>query len=223
MENSDFDYDELQNIKVILLGNSGVGKTSLLWKFNDPNYDLSIEKPEATIGYEYLKIKEKVKDNQAQIHIWDTNGQDKYNSIASNYYRKAAGAICVYDIADRSSFTAVEQWISQLNDSWEEDVVLLIIGNKLDKEKHRVVTREEGESLAEKLKAAHYEWSAYTGYNVKTSFDELIKEILKLVYEKSVSVRKTTSTKKPKATYLSSHKSNSFAEYGRDKPKWLCK
>ena len=217
----DESYEELQNIKIILLGNSGVGKTSLLRKFNNPEYDVYMEKPEATIGYEYLKLKEKIKDTQAQIHIWDTTGQDKFNSISTSYFRKTAGAICVYDITDMDSFESIQEWVSQLHESWEEDVVLMIIGNKSDKEKQRVVDYEEGVKLAEKLKAAFYEWSAYTGYNVKSSINELIKEILKFVYEKSVSIRRTGMTKQ-KATVLSSNKSNSFIVIEKGPSNWKC-
>ena len=221
MDNSEVDYDELQNIKIVLLGNSGVGKTSLLWKLNNPDYDWNANKPEATIGYEFLTIHEKIKGNQAQIHIWDTTGQDKFNSIASNYFRRAAGAILIYDITDRTSFDSIEGWVNQLFETCEEDVVLMLIGNKFDKQKRRVVSHEEGFTLAEKLKAAFYEASAYTGYNVQISINELINEILKLVYDKSVSIRKSGMIK-PKATILSSSKSSSFMVIDKKSSSWKC-
>ena len=168
MDDSDFDPEDLLNLKVILLGDSGVGKTSIICKYNDPSHDLAKSDTEATIGYEYIKVKQKVYGNTAQVHIWDTTGQDRFNSIASNYYRRAAGAVLVYDITKRETFDALEDWIEQLHNSCEEDVVLLIVGNKADKERNRDVAREEGEQFAHRFNAAFYETSAYTGYNVKT-------------------------------------------------------
>jgi len=146
MDKTESDYDDIQNIKIILLGNSGVGKTSILWKYNDPSHEILENESEPTIGYEYITIKHKVEKSATasgsfmshgwiNIHIWDTTGQDRFNSIVSNYYRRTSAAVWVYDVTDRDSFESIEDWVEQLHNCWEEDPVLLLIGNKADKTK----------------------------------------------------------------------------------------
>ncbi|CAI2378359.1 unnamed protein product [Moneuplotes crassus] len=198
-----------RNIKIVLLGNSGVGKTSILWKYNNPSTFDSEDgktehKVEPTIGYEYITVQEKIGKNKANVHIWDTTGQDRFRSIASNYYRRCAGAICVYDVTNRESFNAIEDWVDQLRNYCDEDPVLLLIGNKSDKISETEVATEEGEKLAISLNAAFYETSALFGSNIQC-IDKLIQEVLSVMHKKSLITGDCTSTQSryPGASILS--------------------
>jgi small GTP-binding protein len=96
--------EEVSKIKIILLGDSEVGKTSILCKFSNPEFDLTKHDSEATTGYEFISLKEKYMGQEVQVDIWDTIGQDRFDSIATNYYRSSSGAVLVYDISSRNSF-----------------------------------------------------------------------------------------------------------------------
>ena len=142
-----------------------------------------------------LLLNRRWRNNAVNIHIWDTTGQDRFNSIASNYYRKTSGAILVYDLTDRNSFNAIEDWVDQLKNYCDEDPVLLLIGNKADKTNEIEITSEEGEEFGKKINAAFYESSAYTGYNIKKWINKLMKEMLNTLNERSLSKRYESSTK----------------------------
>ena len=192
MENTDsmmFQSGPLK-IKIIMLGDSGVGKTSLIYKYNDPDYEISQQDTKATIGYEYITIEREIEGTKATVYLWDTMGQDKFNSIAKTYFRNAAGVIFIYDITNRKSFDSLSEWVRQVDDSSDE-AIPIVIGNKVDKEKYRQVTRMEGEKFAQENNAAFYEVSANTGYNIKNAIDLLLSVVFKNIYDKSISLKYT--------------------------------
>ena len=192
MENTDsmmFQSGPLK-IKIIMLGDSGVGKTSLIYKYNDPDYEISQQDTNATIGYEYITIEREIEGTKATVYLWDTMGQDKFNSIAKTYFRNAAGVIFIYDITNRKSFDSLSEWVRQVDDSSDE-AIPIVIGNKVDKEKYRQVTRMEGEKFAQENNAAFYEVSANTGYNIKNAIDLLLSVVFKNIYDKSISLKYT--------------------------------
>ena len=192
MENTDsmmFQSGPLK-IKIIMLGDSGVGKTSLIYKYNDPDYEISQQDTKATIGYEYITIEREIEGTKATVYLWDTMGQDKFNSIAKTYFRNAAGVIFIYDITNRKSFDSLSEWVRQVDDSSDE-AIPIVIGNKVDKEKYRQVTRMEGENFAQENNAAFYEVSANTGYNIKNAIDLLLSVVFKNIYDKSISLKYT--------------------------------
>ncbi|CAI2379120.1 unnamed protein product [Moneuplotes crassus] len=180
-------------IKIILIGDSSVGKTCLINKFNDPNDNSNLE-VNTTIGYEYCNKYFAQDDRIVQIHLWDTAGQERHRSMIGTYYRKTAGAVLVYDITDRTSFENCSAWIKELQENiplkpsenlvnksesrYEENCKLIIVGNKLDLEEQRCVSVEEGERLAEMNDAAFFETSAKTGLNVQGVFETLITKIV---------------------------------------------
>ncbi|CAI2380263.1 unnamed protein product [Moneuplotes crassus] len=228
MDYTNSDCDEFKNIKVILLGNSGVGKTTILWKYNNPIIfgDEKTKNSEGdikpTIGYEYITVKEKVEKSTANVHIWDTTGQDRFNSIASNYYRRCSGAICVYDVTDRESFNSIQDWVDQLKNYSDEEPVLLLIGNKCDKKEEIDVMPEEGERLAISLNAAFYETSALTGFNIEC-IDKLIQEVLSTLHKRSMVKEGDTSirSKYQGASFLSM-KTHTTKHKGKTKKNCAC-
>ena len=132
----------LTNLKILIIGESGVGKSSLLLRFTDDQFDPD---QEATIGVDF---KVKVIDNngnKVKLAIWDTAGQERFRTLTPSYYRGAQGAILVYDISSRESFQKVEDWLNELETySTNHDLIKMLVGNKCDKEAERRATKEEG-------------------------------------------------------------------------------
>ena len=123
--------------KIVLVGDSGVGKTNLLTRFSKNEFSLESK---TTIGVEFAtKTITTEQGHVIKAQIWDTAGQDRYRAIASSYYKGAAGALVVYDITKPNSFANVEKWLKELRDHGAEDMVLMLIGNKSDLEKDRQV------------------------------------------------------------------------------------
>ncbi|CAL1702738.1 unnamed protein product [Somion occarium] len=120
------------NVKLLLIGNSSVGKSSLLLRFSDEQW-LPEDESSATIGVDFRVHKMEVKGKKVKLSIWDTAGQERFRTITSSYYRGAQGIILVYDVANRESFEALPRWYSELETYVSPSVVKIIVGNKVDK------------------------------------------------------------------------------------------
>jgi small GTP-binding protein len=166
-------YDMM--IKLVIIGDSGVGKTNLLSRYTDHTFS---QRHDITIGVEFsIKIASQ-NDKVFKIYVWDTAGQEVFNSITRNYYRGAVGCLIVYDITNRSSFNNIEKWVNDVkNYSQNDGIVMVLVGNKLDQQDARQVTTEEGQALAEKFKMRFVETSAKTGENVDHSFSNILEKI----------------------------------------------
>jgi len=170
MANPEYDY----LFKLLLIGDSGVGKSSLLLRFADNSYSESFI---ATIGVDF-KIKTiEVENKVVKLQIWDTAGQEKFRTITSSYYRGAHGIIIVYDVTNRESFDNVKNWINEIARYASENVNRLLVGNKSDLEGKKAVTYEEGKELADSLGINFIETSAKTSSNVEQSFLRMAGEI----------------------------------------------
>ncbi|NXY81588.1 RAB44 protein, partial [Alcedo cyanopectus] len=151
--------------KVVFVGNSGVGKSSFIHRFC---YDRFLAELNATIGIDY-QVKSLMVDNtQVALQLWDTAGQERFRSITKQYFRKADGILVMYDTTAESSFTAVRNWMSSVQEGIEDGAVVFLLGNKIDAAQRdtRSVPKVEGERLAKEYKAVFYECSAMTGYNI---------------------------------------------------------
>ncbi|CAN8257248.1 unnamed protein product [Cochlearia groenlandica] len=179
------------SFKILLIGDSGVGKSSLLVSF----ISSSVEDLAPTIGVDF-KIKQlTVGGKRLKLTIWDTAGQERFRTLTSSYYRGAQGIILVYDVTRRETFTnLVDVWGKEIElYSTNQDCVRMLVGNKVDKESERGVSREEGIALAKELKCMFLECSARTRQNVEQCFEELalkIMEVPSLLEEGSSAVKR---------------------------------
>ncbi|KAI9523515.1 hypothetical protein NQZ68_027374 [Dissostichus eleginoides] len=172
--------------KIILVGNSSVGKTSLLRRFCDDSFHPGTS---ATVGIDY-SVKTIIVDNsQVALQLWDTAGQERYRSITKQFFRKADGVVVMYDITAVQSFTAVRQWLTNVKEGAGEDIPIMLLANKTDKEIERQVQKGVGERLAKDCQMTFYECSACTGRNVAESMIHLariLKELEDREKEKTV-------------------------------------
>ena len=165
--------DEI-SLKILLIGDSFVGKTSLLLKYCDGQFP---EAHMATIGFEFKVKIINVGKWQIRLQIWDTSGQERFRSITQNFYRNADGILFVYDVTNRESFSHIKDWLmdSQVEDS---DIKRILVGNKVDLEDKRAIDAEKMNSFAESKKMKCFETSAKSGENVETIFKEISLLIL---------------------------------------------
>ena len=135
--------------KVLLLGDSTVGKTCILLKYTDKIFQ---ETHMMTIGLDYrLKTMTLKSGKEVKLQIWDTAGQDRFRSITKNYYKGSHGIILIYDITSISTFENVKSWVSQIHEEISDKVVIYLVANKIDMEEERKIKKEEGIQLAEEL------------------------------------------------------------------------
>ena len=174
-ESSDDDQKIKLSLKILLIGDSQVGKTSLLLKYTEHVFP---EEHIATIGVEY-KDKFILKDNyNIRLQIWDTAGQERFHSITKNIYRNANGVLFVYDITNQESFSNIKNWIKDLQNVGN-DIKGVIIGNKIDLEQKRDVTKQDLEEIGKKYNMPFLETSAKQSINVNEGFELLVNELLK--------------------------------------------
>uniref|UniRef100_A0A672ZWX1 Ras and EF-hand domain-containing protein homolog n=1 Tax=Sphaeramia orbicularis TaxID=375764 RepID=A0A672ZWX1_9TELE len=182
--------------KIILVGNSSVGKTSLLRRFCDNSFHPGTC---ATVGIDYSVKTITVDNSQVALQMWDTAGQERYRSITKQFFRKADAVIVMYDITAELSFTAVRQWLTSIKEGTGEDITIMLLGNKTDKEIERQVQTGVGERLAKDCQMSFYECSACSGHNVFESMVHLariLKEHEDRQKEKTVQLVRSPSEKK---------------------------
>ncbi|KAI7864361.1 P-loop containing nucleoside triphosphate hydrolase protein [Spinellus fusiger] len=169
---------DIPTLKLLLIGNSNVGKSSLLLRFTDDTF-LPQEEVSATIGVDFKVSMMNIEGQSYKLTIWDTAGQERFRTLTSSYYRGAQGVILVYDVSHRETFDALHTWWNEVNTYCSSpDVVKMIVGNKVDKESSRVVSRREGADLARKLQSLFVECSAKTKMGVGEAFEELVTKIV---------------------------------------------
>lgn len=165
-------YDYL--FKIILIGDSGVGKTSILARFVGEEV---VKSHISTIGIDFKMKCLSVDGKQVKIQVWDTAGQERYETITTQYYRRAQGIVLAYDITRKESFNSIRKWLRYVEEFAERDVKLTLIGNKSDLSEQRRVTVEEAEALAQEFNIPWFETSAYTGDHVDDTFLTITKQI----------------------------------------------
>ena len=156
----------VNEIKVVVVGNSSVGKTCIVKKATTGVF---LEDSVATLGVNYVSMKKNVSKTDFMLQIWDTAGQERYRGMAPLYYRGAHVAIICYSVIDRDSFEAVDFWKKNIIENVDGNVIIILIGNKIDLE-GREVTKEEGENKAKELGTTFYEVSAKTGFGIDDLF-----------------------------------------------------
>ena len=162
-----------QKIKIALLGNEGVGKTSIISQFMDNRYNA---KTNTTVGAMFINKELTIDGKKIDLQIWDTAGQERFRTIASIYFRDAHGIILVYDVTARKSYDDLTFWYNEIYAKCEKSVVVTVIGNKSDMPDNQV-TLEEASKYSQGHKSKHLLCSAKTGQNIEAAFEVLIRDI----------------------------------------------
>ncbi|CAH9133809.1 unnamed protein product [Cuscuta epithymum] len=182
-----FDFEEEQSedylFKIVLVGDSAVGKSNLLARFaRDEFYPNS----KSTIGVEFQTQKMEINGKEVKAQIWDTAGQERFRAVTSAYYRGAVGALLVYDISRRLTFENIGRWLNELQTHNDMNVVTILVGNKSDLIDAREVTIAEGKALAEVEGMFFMETSALNSSNVSAAFQTVVKEIYNILSRKVI-------------------------------------
>lgn len=165
--------------KVMLIGDSGVGKTCFLIRFKDGAFLAGSFI--STVGIDFRNKTINVDEKKVKLQIWDTAGQERFRSITHAYYRDAHALLLLYDVSNRGSFENTREWLSEIKEYAPHDAVVVLLGNKCDATaKERQIKREEGEKLAADYNVAFLETSAKTGMNVDLAFEAASRELMKL-------------------------------------------
>ncbi|XP_034045716.1 ras-related protein Rab-26-like [Thalassophryne amazonica] len=173
--------------KVMLVGDSGVGKTCLLVRFKDGAFLAGSFI--STVGIDFRNKVLNIDGVKVKLQIWDTAGQERFRSVTHAYYRDAHALLLLYDVTNKTSFDNVQAWLTEIHEYAQQDVVLMLLGNKADATHERVVKREDGERLAKEFGVPFMETSGRSGLNIELAFNAVAKEL------------KHRSTKDPSETF----------------------
>ncbi|CAB1417179.1 unnamed protein product, partial [Pleuronectes platessa] len=154
--------------KVMLVGDSGVGKTCLLVRFKDGAFLAGSFI--STVGIDFRNKVLNIDGVKVKLQIWDTAGQERFRSVTHAYYRDANALLLLYDVTNKTSFDNIQAWLTEIHEYAQQDVVLMLLGNKADATHNRVVKREDGERLAKEFGVPFMETSARSGLNVELAF-----------------------------------------------------
>ena len=160
--------------KILLLGDTAVGKTCFLKRYTDDTFQDAYL---STIGFDYkYKIVTLENGKKVKLQLWDTAGQERFRTIAKSYYKGAQGIILMYDVTSQRTFDNIRKWLTQIKEEASSKVCIILIANKIDSDQ-RVVSKEDGESLAQSFKLPFFESSAKENINVNEAFKQLVEEI----------------------------------------------
>lgn len=188
-----------RRIHIIMLGESHVGKTALVRRYHD---DTFTSQHITTLGIDFITKEVHKSESETIIaKIWDTAGQEKFRTITKSFYKQANGILLVFDLTDRESFDKLHSWVSNINETAEEDVVKFLVGNKLDIAESRAVNREEALKIASEYDMRYFETSAKYKINVHEVFSELIEDVSKRTTEKGLHSKVLESAAGSRAGY----------------------
>ncbi|CAO2817377.1 unnamed protein product [Amaranthus hypochondriacus] len=169
--------------KVVLIGDSAVGKSQLLARFSRNEFTVDSK---ATIGVEFQTRTLVIDQKTIKAQIWDTAGQERYRAVTSAYYRGAVGAMLVYDITKRQTFDHISRWLEELRGHADNNIVIMLIGNKTDLGSLRAVSTEDAKEFAEREGLFFLETSALEALNVETAFLTVLTEIYRVISKKAL-------------------------------------
>ncbi|CAD8089982.1 unnamed protein product [Paramecium sonneborni] len=169
--------------KFIIIGNGNCGKTSLLYHYNNGK---QIQNVKQTVGVEFSTKVIQVKQKRIKMQLWDTAGQERYRALTKGYYRGALGALIVFDVTNSESFEALKEWIKNARDFSKPSIQIIIVGNKIDLEKQRVISEESAKQFCQENDVQYVETSAATGYQVNEAFTQITIQILDLLQQGAI-------------------------------------
>ena len=166
----------INEIKLIVLGNTSVGKSSFILKYIEDKFVLNYM---ATLGMDFKQKKLKLKNGQeVRLRIYDTAGQERFKSVAVSFIKKAEGVILIYDIGNKATFESLEEWIKNIKESGKENLPIILVGNKCDlPPEKRKVELIEGKDKAEEFNLPFFETSCKEGINIKEVFEKIVEDI----------------------------------------------
>ena len=184
---SEEEYDYI--FKVLLIGNSDVGKSSIILRYVDETWtDVFVP----TIGVDFKVKTLEVDNKQVKMQIWDTAGQERFRTVVSSYFRGSHGLFLIYDITNRDSFKNLENWLKEIEGEASEKVLKILIGNKCDLEEDRDIKFEEGQAFANRNGMQFMETSAKANTNINEAFEALAKLMIKFTSENNIPQKKDT-------------------------------
>lgn len=211
------EYDYL--FKIVLIGDSGVGKSNLLSRFTRNEFNLESK---STIGVEFATKSIVAEGKTIKAQIWDTAGQERYRAITSAYYRGAVGALLVYDITKHGTFENVERWLKELRDHADANTVIMLVGNKSDLRHLRAVSTEEAMAFAEKNNLAFIETSALEATGVDSAFQRILTEIYKLMSRKTIQAEESAAASLPTGNSIAITAENTSETQKKKKKSGCC-
>ncbi|XP_042411729.1 ras-related protein Rab2BV-like isoform X1 [Zingiber officinale] len=188
----DHEYDYL--FKIVLIGDSGVGKSNILSRFTRNEFSLDSK---STIGVEFATKTLQIEGKTVKAQIWDTAGQERYRAITSAYYRGAVGALLVYDITKKQTFDNMQRWLHELRDHADSNIVVMMAGNKSDLTHLRAVSESEGQEYAEKEELSFLETSALGSENIEKAFQTILTEIYHIMNKKALAAQEAARNTAP--------------------------
>ncbi|KAK7219067.1 hypothetical protein V2G26_007070 [Clonostachys chloroleuca] len=194
MANDEYDF----LFKVVLIGDSGVGKSNLLSRFTRNEFNIDSK---STIGVEFATRSIQVDSKTIKAQIWDTAGQERYRAITSAYYRGAVGALLVYDISKHQTYENVTRWLKELRDHADANIVIMLVGNKSDLRHLRAVPTEEAKAFASENHLSFIETSALDASNVELAFQNILTEIYRIVSSTALDSGDAQATINPGITF----------------------
>ncbi|KAB1217806.1 Ras-related protein Rab2BV [Morella rubra] len=206
----DHEYDYL--FKIVLIGDSCVGKSNILLRFTRNEFFLESK---STIGVEFATRTLQVEGQTVKAQIWDTAGQERYRAITSAYCRGAVGALLVYDITKRQTFDNVHRWIRELRDHADSNIVIMMAGNKADLNHLRSVPAKDAQILAEKEGLSFFETSALESLDVEKAFQSVLLDIYHIISKKAMAAQEAgSSTGLPHGTTINVSNLSSYRSKG---------
>ncbi|ODQ54426.1 ras-related protein rab-18-B-like protein [Saitoella complicata NRRL Y-17804] len=169
-----FEDDYVPTLKILLIGNSSVGKSALMLRFTNDMW--APEESSTTIGVDFKVKMVMVGGKPYKLTVWDTAGQERFRTLTKSYYRNAQAVLV--DITNRATFEELPRWLKELEANTASDIVKVLVGNKLDKDSSRAVTTEEGEDMADRYNVGFLEASAKSNTHVKECFMEMVETII---------------------------------------------
>jgi len=171
MSDGDSDY----SLKILLVGESGVGKSCVLLRYADNTFSQSFI---STIGVDFKMKKITLNDRSVKLQLWDTAGQERYRTIVASFYRGAHGILLVFDVTDINSFLKVRTWLEEIKKNAPDGTAVVLVGNKSDMDSKRMVDQKEAAAFAQKHSIPYLETSAKEGTGIKEAFETLASDCL---------------------------------------------